>query len=776
MKISFYDYCMMHGREEVLKQWDYEENDLSPEMVPSSSKIAVAWECERGHKWMLPPAWRNRCKYTDCPYCSHRRVSEEYNLEKIYPDLAKFWDYDKNETTPDQILPNSGKEFWWKCEHGHSWYKSPNQQKDFKGCAYCRKELVNEEYNLKVLFPGIASEWDYEKNDLRPEEVYPFSGKKVYWQCSFNPMHKWAAYISNRTGKSQGCPDCNKQGKTSFPEQTIYYYMKKLFPQCSNRTVIDHFEVDVFIPEIQLGIEYNGVYHEIYNRADYDARKAEYLRGIGIEVLTVREQTADMIPKELKKTADQEIICHVDHAYKYMDQVMADIIMYINSHYQLNIVINANVERDGRYIRALLVEGKKKNNLAARYPELAKEWHKEANWPITPEMVEYGSGTAYTWRCEMGHVWKMSPNKRTNRGDGCPFCSGHRVSNMNRLSMQYPAVAKMWDTEKNEGLTPDDVSVGSHTLVSWRCEKGHTWERIVREMVKSGKCPYCSKRRFTRENSLAAQRPELLEQWDWGKNEVSPWEISYADNDHAYWICEKGHSWTGRISNRSCLGRGCPYCSGHRATEEENLAVVYPKLAAEWNYEKNYPLTPKDVRPKSNKSVWWICPAGHEWEWKINNRVSGSNCPKCRTRYVREGNSLDKTHPEVAARWHYGKNKMLHPKNVSAGSGMKVWWQCTEYPHHEWSRRIAHEVESKKGCPYCAGYRVCKENSLAALFPSLVREWDYSRNGTLQPHDLTFKSKKPVYWICEEGHSWKMDAYGRTQGNKTCPRCAGEKQ
>ena len=100
MKISFYDYCMMHGREEVLKQWDYEENDLSPETVPSSSKIAVAWECERGHKWMLPPVWRNRCKYTDCPYCSHRRVSEEYNLEKIYPDLAKFWDDDKNPAEP----------------------------------------------------------------------------------------------------------------------------------------------------------------------------------------------------------------------------------------------------------------------------------------------------------------------------------------------------------------------------------------------------------------------------------------------------------------------------------------------------------------------------------------------------------------------------------------------------------------------------------------------------------------------------------------------------
>ena len=41
---------------------------------------------------------------------------------------------------------------------------------------------MSEEYNLQALFPGIAREWDYEKNDLKPEEIHPFSGKKVYWQ------------------------------------------------------------------------------------------------------------------------------------------------------------------------------------------------------------------------------------------------------------------------------------------------------------------------------------------------------------------------------------------------------------------------------------------------------------------------------------------------------------------------------------------------------------------------------------------------------------------
>lgn len=36
-----------------------------------------------------------------------------------------------------------------------------------------------------------------------------------------------------------------------------------------------------------------------------------------------------------------------------------------------------------------------------------------------------------------------------------------------------------------------------------------------------------------------------------------------------------------------------------------------PDLIEEWNYEKNYPLTPKDVTIGSKKKVWWICKNGH---------------------------------------------------------------------------------------------------------------------------------------------------------------------
>lgn len=846
MKLSFKDYCIKYHKEEMISQWDYDTNKQSPGEVPSSSKIPVAWKCEKGHSWTISPAWRTRCKNTDCPYCSRRRASSEYNLAITDPKMLDFWDYDRNKVLPEEVLPRSAVKYWWKCGKGHSWSLGPNEQYRLEGCPYCNGSRVSEDYNLEALFPEIAKEWDYEKNKLYPKEVHPYSGKKVFWVCSFNQSHKWQAVIVNRTKNAQGCPECNKQSKSSFPEQAVFYYMKKFFPDCQNRAMISGFEVDIYIPDFKLGIEYNGVFHEIYNREAFDKKKVEYLRRQGMDILTIREcknqtrnqnksqsseqsilqskvdyyiQNANHIQNtnhdmshchtrnghlssqclkqfsissqsqcnneegspegEKQKILETgEITCQVDASYKYMDEVISKIFEYINVKYYMgtNGEINADIDvnRDRHYIRTLLVNGRKENSLASRYPKLAREWHKEANWPITPEMVSFGEGSPYVWKCEYGHVWKATPNKRTNRNQNCPYCSGHRVSNENRLSKVKPGIAKMWDKDRNGKLTPDDVAVNSHLNVSWKCEKGHMWQRSVKEMVRSGRCPYCSGRRFTKENSLAEKYPHLLEQWDWNKNEISPWEISYGNKVEAWWICDKGHSWKARVANRSMLDRGCPYCSKRLATEDENFAIQYPELAKEWNYSRNGKLNPQDVRPRSNKKVWWICPQGHEWECEINNRVMGCKCPKCRSRYVRNGESLIKMYPDVAVRWNYNRNGDLNPSIVSAKSGEKVWWQCPDYPHHEWQRRIAHEVESKRGCPYCAGYRVCKENSLASLYPELVKEWDDWENGTLNAHDVLYKSHKVVGWICEEGHRWKASVVSRTRDKKQCPHCRKE--
>lgn len=65
-------------------------------------------------------------------------------------------------------------------------------------------------------------------------------------------------------------------------------------------------------------------------------------------------------------------------------------------------------------------------------------------------------------------------------------------------------------------------------------------------------------------------------------------------------------------------------------TKKESLATKYPKIAKEWNYEKNGNFKPEHIAPKSSKKVWWKCSkCGHEWLTDPNHRSRGQGCPKC---------------------------------------------------------------------------------------------------------------------------------------------------
>ena len=47
----------------------------------------------------------------------------------------------------------------------------------------------------------------------------------------------------------------------SFPEQAVYFYIKKAFPDAINsyKDIFDNrMELDIYIPSIKVGIEYDG--------------------------------------------------------------------------------------------------------------------------------------------------------------------------------------------------------------------------------------------------------------------------------------------------------------------------------------------------------------------------------------------------------------------------------------------------------------------------------------------------------------------------------------
>ena len=58
--------------------------------------------------------------------------------------------------------------------------------------------------------------------------------------------------------------------------------------------------------------------------------------------------------------------------------------------------------------------------------------------------------------------------------------------------------------------------------------------------------------------------------------------------------------------------------------------------------------------------------------------------------------------------------------------------------------------------------------------PLLMSEWNYEKNGDLNPETLTLGSHQKVWWKCEKGHEWQAVIYSRNNGFG-CPICSGHK-
>ena len=174
---------------------------------------------------------------------------------------------------------------------------------------------------------------------------------------------------------------------------------------------------------------------------------------------------------------------------------------------------------------------------------------------------------------------------------------------------------------------------------------------------------------------LKNAKEKYLKQWDEELNlAISPDEISYGSTKKVHWICEKRHRWVSSVNARTSKGESnCPYCSGKRVWRGFNdLETLHPKIALEWDYDKNN-AKPSDFLSGSNKKVGWICLKGHHYEAKINDRTKakGTGCPYCSGNKPIEGeNDFATVCVDLMKEWDYEKN-VIQPSDISAVSGRK---------------------------------------------------------------------------------------------------------
>ncbi|WXA87999.1 zinc-ribbon domain-containing protein [Pendulispora rubella] len=350
------------------------------------------------------------------------------------------------------------------------------------------------------------------------------------------------------------------------------------------------------------------------------------------------------------------------------------------------------------------------SKFVADFPHLVAQWVRDLNFPDTPGSVGAGSDKRIWWKCPVGsdHLWQATPWKRAAAEQGCPYCSGKRVSYTNSLAKNFPAVAEQWHPTKNGELTPDDVVATSCRTVWWRCPQApdHVWQTKVEDRTrKSYGCPFCWGRRLCVSNSLARVAPKIAAWWHPTKNgQITPKGVTAHSQTKRWWKCPEGvdHVWQASVAQRIRHPK-CPMCKMILPSKTTTLKATAPTFARYWHPTKNAPLKPSDVSAASSKRVWWKCPKGadHEWCCSVAARIKAKNhCPYCAGRKLSVTNSLETTHPRLASEWHPKKNAPTTPRNILPGTARKFWWKCAS--DHEWPASPANRTLRGSGCPVCA--------------------------------------------------------------------------
>jgi len=569
----------------------------------NSSKV-LNWKCVNGHTFQEKASVMYRRKHK-CFYCTGRQIwSGENDLLTLYPEIAKEFDVEKNGVSSSEISPKSAKAYWWTCGNNHPSFLQSVEHRVTRNtkCPYCTgRKPISGENDLKKLFPDIAKEWDMEKNEgVLPEDVSPYTYNAYWWTCPKGHSYKKKVIQRTKFHKAIDCPKCIKAHSTSFPEQAIYFYVKKCFPDALNRykePFENGMELDIYIPSYRIGIEYDGIaFHNDQEQHERELKKYLKCKELGIRLVRIKESqnswkdTADAVYFVKKRMKDKEFS-------GYLRLLFGNLFFFKMHSFSAN-------NSEERFLN--------------RY---------------------YGFSTDFNVSRDRYEILEYLVDVERSFG------------------VQYPGIAKMWDEEGNGTLTPFMFTPGSNYMATWKCPKcNNTWKSavssIVARQVKS--CKACSmkengktitKVKTAQYGSLAQRSEILLKQWDFEENgDLSPYEIPLNYSFPVAWKCDKcGYKWpkSPNIRVRKDSVAGCPHCSGRVAMPGvDDLETLYPEIAKEWDNDKNGDVLPSHIKPYSNRKFFWICPkCGHSYQSTAGNRVAGHGCSDCARKLVGKKNS-----------------------------------------------------------------------------------------------------------------------------------------
>lgn len=272
-KTNTKDNFIMKAKEIHKDKYNYSK----VEYVNNHTKTCIV--CPKHGEFLQTP--NNHLNGQGCPHCSLLRKSDKVKLNTSdFISKAKLIHRDKYDYSKVNYIGSKDKICIICPKHGEFW-QTPNSHLQGQGCPKCvglnktNDEWINE---ARVVH---HDKYDYSNVN------YINAKTKVNIIC---PIHGEFSQIPSVHLNGHGCPKCGNL--FSNAENEIFNFLSILQPQQGNRTILKNNEIDIYIPSLKLGIEYNGLlwHSELYNRdKHYHLDKLIECNNKGVELMQIFE-------------------------------------------------------------------------------------------------------------------------------------------------------------------------------------------------------------------------------------------------------------------------------------------------------------------------------------------------------------------------------------------------------------------------------------------------------------------------------------------------------
>ena len=262
-------------------------------------------------------------------------------------------------------------------------------------------------------------------------------------------------------------------------------------------------------------------------------------------------------------------------------------------------------------------------------------------------------------------------------------------------------------------------------------------------------------------------RQDLLNEWDYNKNTITPNDVASGSSKKVWWKCKKGHTWNTRISVRTKQKSICPICNRGLKSSFPEQAIYY-YLSKYFNSVRNGIHDVIDMELDNYIDDLKIAIEYDGYKWHSNEENI--------TRDKRK-NELCKKHNIILIRVREKGLPQLddciqvYRTDIKTNDSLN---KCIFDVLNIISPK-QYDIDVKRD--YDLIYQLyshnCADKSLEFLYPDLLKDWDYDRNIVL-PSEINAHSHFIAHWKCKScGYSWDADVHNRTGKKEAgCPKCA----